>query len=73
MSFYLKCLLENDVLLRKHKVGYINIYTIKDPDKVEKILMAYSSSFLDRLVDKMDEHLDGEPLRQKQSTEDKLN
>ena len=51
LSFYLKYLLENHIIERT-KIGYENMYTIKDEDRVEKILIAYQSSFLDKLVDR---------------------
>lgn len=51
VSFYLKCLLDNN-LIERTKVGYENIYTIKDEDRITKILTAYQSSLLDILVDK---------------------
>ena len=51
VSFYLKCLLENDIIERT-KIGYENIYTIKDEDRITKILIAYQSTLLDALVDK---------------------
>jgi len=51
VSLYLKCLLDNDVIERT-KIGYENIYTLKDEDKIAKILITYQSSFLDTLVDK---------------------
>jgi len=51
LSFYLKYLVDHDILVRD-KIGYENLYTIKDEDRVAKILIAYKSSFLDKLVDK---------------------
>lgn len=51
LSFYLKYLVENRVL-DKEKVGYENIYTVEDEDRVAKVLVAYKSSFLDKMVDK---------------------
>jgi predicted transcriptional regulator len=51
VSFYLKCLLENGIIERT-KVGYENIYTIKDDDRIAKILIAYQSTLLDVIVDK---------------------
>ncbi len=50
-SFYLRCLVESGIVERT-KVGYENIYTIKDEDRIAKILIAYQSSLLDTLVDK---------------------
>ncbi len=51
VSFYLKSLIENNVIERT-KVGYENLYTIKNEDRIAKILIAYQSSLLDTLVDK---------------------
>jgi len=51
LSFYLKYLVDHDVLER-NKIGYETLYTVRDEDRVAKILIAYKSSFLDKLVDK---------------------
>jgi len=51
LSFYLKYLVDHNILARD-KIGYENLYTVQDEDRVAKILMAYKSSFLDKLVDK---------------------
>jgi predicted transcriptional regulator len=51
LSFYLKYLVDNGILL-KEKIGYETIYTVKDEDKVAKVLIAYKASFLDKLIDK---------------------
>jgi len=51
LSFYLKYLVENNVLARD-KIGYENIYTVRDEDRVARVLIAYKSSFLDKVVDK---------------------
>lgn len=51
LSFYLKYLVDKGILL-KEKVGYETIYTVKDDDKVVKVLVAYKASFLDKLIDK---------------------
>jgi len=51
ISFYLRCLMDSDVVERT-KIGYENVYTIKDEEKIGKVLIAYQSSFLDSLVDK---------------------
>lgn len=51
LSFYLKYLVEKGILA-KEKIGYETIYTVKDEDKVVKVLTAYKASFLDKLVDK---------------------
>lgn len=51
LSFYLKYLVEKGIL-SKEKIGYETIYTVKDEDRVVKVLIAYKASFLDKLVDK---------------------
>jgi predicted transcriptional regulator len=51
LSFYLKYLVDYNILERS-KIGYENIYTIHDEDRVAKLLIAYKSGFLDKLVDK---------------------
>jgi predicted transcriptional regulator len=51
ISFYLKHLLDNQIIVRT-KIGYENVYTLTDEDRIVKILIAYQSSFLDTLVDK---------------------
>jgi DNA-binding transcriptional ArsR family regulator len=51
LSFYLKYLVDNNILARV-KIGYENLYTIQDEERVAKVLIAYKSSFLDKLVDK---------------------
>jgi predicted transcriptional regulator len=51
ISFYLKYLVDNCILERT-KIGYENIYTLKDEDRIAKILIAYQSSFVDKIVDK---------------------
>jgi predicted transcriptional regulator len=51
VSFYIKCLLENDVIERT-KIGYENIYTLKEEDKIGKVLIIYQSTFVDKIVDR---------------------
>jgi predicted transcriptional regulator len=51
VSFYLRSLVDNKIVERT-KIGYENVYTIKDDDRITKILTAYQSSLLDRIVDK---------------------
>lgn len=51
LSFYLKYLVDNDILV-KDKVGYETIYTVKDEDKVAKVLVTYKAGFLDKLIDR---------------------
>ena len=51
VSFYLKYLVDNGIIERT-KIGYENIYTLKDEDRIAKVLIAYQSSFVDKIVDK---------------------
>jgi predicted transcriptional regulator len=51
VSFYIKTLIDNNIVERT-KVGYENVYTVKNEDKIAKILVAYKSSLLDTIVDK---------------------
>ena len=51
LSCYLKSLVDNNILI-KEKIGYETIYTVKDEDRVAKVLVAYKKTFLDLLVDK---------------------
>jgi DNA-binding transcriptional ArsR family regulator len=51
LSSYLKCLLDNGILI-KDKVGHETIYTVKEEDRVAKVLVAYKRSILDTIVDK---------------------
>jgi len=51
LSFYLKNLVDNNILARD-KIGYENLYTIQDEDRIVKVLTTYKSSFLDKLLDK---------------------
>ena len=51
LSFYLKYLVDHGILSRE-RVGYENIYTVHDEERVAKVLIAYKLSFLDKLVDK---------------------
>ena len=40
------------MVLAKEKIGYENIYTVRNEDRVARVLIAYKSSFLDKVVDK---------------------
>jgi len=51
LSLYLKYLVDNNILARE-RIGYENVYTIQNEDGVARVLIAYKSSFLDKLVDK---------------------
>jgi len=68
LSGYLKYLVSKDILAME-KIGYENLYTVRDEDRVAKVLIAYKPSFLDKLVDKtlktwMETHpLKDEPLQ----------
>jgi predicted transcriptional regulator len=50
LSYYLKYLVDYDVL-KRDKIGYENVYSIKDR-RVGKVLIMYMPGFLDRFVDK---------------------
>lgn len=50
ISFYLNYLVENGIL-EQTKIGYENIYTLKEEIRIEKILVAYQQSFVDKMVD----------------------
>ncbi len=52
LAYYLKYLVDKDILVRE-KVGYESLYTVKEQDRVVKVLIAYKSSFLDELVDRV--------------------
>jgi predicted transcriptional regulator len=51
LSSYLKYLVNKNILV-KEKIGYENLYTVRDEERVAKVLLAYKPSFLDKLVDK---------------------
>lgn len=51
LSFYLKHLVENDIL-KKDKIGYENIYAVQDEDRVTRLLTMYKSSFADKIAEK---------------------
>jgi predicted transcriptional regulator len=50
LSYYIKYLMEH-FILRRQKIGYDNIYSIAD-QRVEKILIMYEPSLIDKLADK---------------------
>ncbi len=52
LSSYLKYLVNKNILARE-KIGYENFYTVRDEDRVAKVLIAYKPSFLDKLVDRV--------------------
>ncbi len=65
LSFYLKHLIDNNILA-KEKIGYDTFYTVRDEDRVVKVLAAYKSTFLDKIVDRtlktwMETRFRGEP------------
>jgi predicted transcriptional regulator len=49
---YLKYLVSKNILARE-KVGYEYFYTVRDEDRMAKVLIAYKPSFLDKLVDRV--------------------
>lgn len=51
LSSYLKYLVNKNILARE-KIGYENFYTVRDEDRVARVLIAYKPSFLDKLVDR---------------------
>ncbi|NIO36277.1 hypothetical protein GTO27_01075 [Candidatus Bathyarchaeota archaeon] len=52
LSYYLKFLVKRNIL-EKHRIGRKSIYTVKDENRIIKALMAYRSSFTDKMVDKV--------------------
>jgi predicted transcriptional regulator len=52
LSSYLKYLVNRNILA-KEKIGYENLYTVREEDRVAKVLIAYKPSFLDKLVDRV--------------------
>ncbi len=50
VSFYLNRLLENNIVERT-RIGYENVYTIKNENLITKVLIAHQSSLLDTLLD----------------------
>ncbi|NIV44719.1 winged helix-turn-helix transcriptional regulator [Candidatus Bathyarchaeota archaeon] len=51
LSLYLNYLLKHRVL-NAEKIGYENVYSLQDEERIAKTLVTYRSSFLDSLVDK---------------------
>jgi predicted transcriptional regulator len=51
LSTYLKYLVNRNILAVE-KIGYENLYTVREEDRVAKVLIAYKPSFLDKLVDR---------------------
>lgn len=63
LSSYLKYLVGKNILAVE-KIGYENIYTVRDEDRVAKVLIAYKPSFLDKLVDRtLDTWMETHPHR----------
>jgi DNA-binding transcriptional ArsR family regulator len=52
LSSYLKYLVNRNILVME-KIGYENFYTVREEDRVAKVLIAYKPSFLDKLVDRV--------------------
>jgi len=50
LSSYLKYLVNRNILARE-RIGYEYLYTVRDEDRVARVLTAYKRSFLDKLVD----------------------
>lgn len=51
LSFYLKHLIDDNILA-KERIGYDTFYTVRDEDRIVRLLVAYKSSFLDKIVDR---------------------
>ncbi len=51
LSLYLKHLVDNNILA-KERIGHETLYTVREEDRVVKVLAAYKSSFLDKIVDR---------------------
>jgi len=51
LSFYLKHLVDDNILA-KERIGYDTFYTVRDEDRILRLLVAYKSSFLDKIVDR---------------------
>ena len=63
LSSYLKYLVNKGILVRE-KIGYENLYTVRDEERVAKVLIAYKPSFLDKLVDKtLDTWMEAKPRK----------
>jgi predicted transcriptional regulator len=68
LSCYLKSLVDKGILI-KEKIGYETIYTVKDEDRVAKVLVAHKKTFLDMLVDKtLSTWLESYPQKKAQTT-----
>jgi len=65
LSSYLKYLVNKNILVRE-KIGYQNLYIVRDENRVAKVLIAYKTSFLDKLVDKTLETLMETRLRREE-------
>jgi predicted transcriptional regulator len=51
LSFYLKTLVDKGILA-KEKIGYDTLYTVKDEERVCRIITAYKETLLDKIVNK---------------------
>jgi len=51
LSFYMKDLIDKEVIDKKRE-GRRSLYTVKDPDRIVKLLITYRPSFLDKMVDR---------------------
>lgn len=52
LSFYLKHLI-NRQILKRHKIGRQNIYTVQDENRVTRVLLANKTSLTDKFVDRV--------------------
>jgi predicted transcriptional regulator len=68
LSSYLKYLVNKNILVME-KIGYENLYTVQEEDRVAKVLIAYKPSFLDKLVDRvLDTWMETHFLKEEKST-----
>jgi len=51
LSFYMKDLIAKEVVEKKRE-GRRSLYTVKDQDRIVKLLITYRPSFLDKMVDR---------------------
>jgi len=68
LSSYLRYLVNKNILVRE-KIGYENLYTVRDEDRVAKVLIAYKPSFIDKLVDRaLDTWMETHLLKKEQNS-----
>ncbi len=69
LSSYLRYLVNRNILAME-KIGYENVYTVRDEDRVAKVLIAYRPSFVDKLVDRaLDAVMETRFLKEKEEPE----